>query len=148
MMSNHSLNMQSIEGGRASYAYEQVRKVSQSMRNKEEFKLYTSYLQRLPGMIKVNGLGQAIAFYISKYSGSNHESITQAISDWVLAKPELELGGNKPFMEIIVSLNSDKYRRVTAEVLALLKWMIRFATGITTEMKAKQGPADNGEVSS
>ncbi|MMZ63744.1 CRISPR-associated protein [compost metagenome] len=39
------------------------------------------------------------------------------------------LDTNKELVEAIVELNSEEYRRVTVEVLALLNWMRKFATG-------------------
>lgn len=66
-MSNQMQLMQQIEGGRASFAFQEVKKaVDQLDKDSTKVKLYSSYLKRLPSMIQVNGLGQAMAFYYSK----------------------------------------------------------------------------------
>ncbi|UPK45004.1 type III-B CRISPR module-associated protein Cmr5 [Paenibacillus pabuli] len=146
-MSNQMQSMQQIEGGRASFAFQEVKKaVDQLGRDSTKVKLYSSYLKRLPSMIQVNGLGQAMAFYYSKKNKEvQYGLIYKSISDWIISKSELPLDHNKEFMDALVELNSEPYRRVTAEVMSLLNWMRKFATGMHAELDDnKSGSSDAG----
>lgn len=138
-MSNTQISMQQIEGGRASFAFQEVNQSTTALNNKDKVKLYSSYLKRLPSMIQVNGLGQAIAFYYSKKNkGNEYELIYQSIGKWLQGNPVNMLDTNKELVKAIVELNSEEYRRVTVEVLALLNWMRKFATGMHTEWEDKE----------
>lgn len=131
--------IQKIEGGRASFAYEKVKQAIQNLHNLDDIKLYASYLKRLPSMIHVNGLGQAMAFYYiksDKKSGKQYQFILDAITEWLHTKSDLKLDPGKHLLESIVNLNSADYRRVTSETLAFLNWMRKFADGMQVQKEA------------
>ncbi|MCL6663373.1 type III-B CRISPR module-associated protein Cmr5 [Paenibacillus amylolyticus] len=142
-MSNQQPSIQQIEGGRASYAFQEVQKAVNQLSSSEKIKLYSSYLKRLPSMIQVNGLGQSMAFYFSKGKENQYDLIYQSISNWIMNKPELQMERNKDFLGELVSLNSEQYRRVTTEVHALLNWMRKFATGMCSEQEQRPGEQDS-----
>lgn len=119
-------NISLVENGRAKYAFTQVEKLLSSYPNKQSD--ITSYIKRLPVMIKTNGLGQALAFYYSKEK--EHKAIYRAIAGWFSNENNYSLiTFQGEFIEEITVMNRDTYRFVTNEVIALLNWMRRFADG-------------------
>ncbi len=86
-------------------------------------KEYGSLAREMPTLIQVNGLAQTLAFLKAK-NKPHHQKIFQHLSDWVCQ--QLRLGqGN--LLEHILGMDSQLYRRATAESLAFLQWLKRFA---------------------
>jgi CRISPR-associated protein Cmr5 len=127
-----------IENGRAKYAFETVsRFVELNSTRENELKEYRSYVKKLPAMIQVNGLGQTLAFCYAK--GNQYKAIYDQIETWVSLKQNeiinrYEQNENMEFVQIIVSMNSNDYRIISNEVLALLSWMRRFADGMIRDL--------------
>lgn len=125
-------NREGIENGRAAFAFEKVAGYYASAKPDSQEK-YRSYVKKLPSMIQVNGLGQALAFCFSK--GDQYRDLYRTIADWIREKqPELigryDPDGRQEFIAIIVQMPSSEYRLVSSETLALLDWMRRFADGL------------------
>ncbi|KUO70795.1 MAG: hypothetical protein APF81_12740 [Desulfosporosinus sp. BRH_c37] len=129
-----------IENGRAKYAFETVDEfVSNNRQQDKRLKEYRSYVKKLPAMIQVNGLGQTLAFCFAK--GDQYRELYNQIEGWVKEKqPELltrySEANEMEFVQIVVSMNSNDYRIVSREVLALLDWMRRFADGLIRDQKS------------
>lgn len=127
-MSNHK-----IENGRAAFAFKEVKAVVESSKVKNsEFR---SYIKRMPTMIQVNGLGQTLAFYYSKSNKSAaYEVVYRIVQKWIENEALPDLFNQKDdfheFVEKVINLNSNEYKQVTAEVMALLNWMRRFVEGM------------------
>jgi CRISPR-associated protein Cmr5 len=127
---------QKLEQGRADFAFKRATTGYNSHR-----KEYSSAVQKLPMMIKTNGLGATMAFMFSK--GKTLGTVLKDIEDWANSTDNLKThlilknteGG--VFVHKILNLNSQDYRIVTIEVLALLNWLRRFAEGINKQ----QNPA-------
>lgn len=119
-----------VEAGRASYAFN---KVKQGVVGEKWGKEYKSYVQKLPMLIKVNGLAAALAFAKAN-SGEESErkrawkALYGHIASWLQkingCSPQQEL------MDWVVNLPIPEYRLVENEVLALLNWLKRFAEGL------------------
>ncbi|MFA6808277.1 MAG: type III-B CRISPR module-associated protein Cmr5 [Eubacteriales bacterium] len=130
-----------IENGRARYAFEAVsRFVEKNIKNEKNITEYRAYIKKLPAMIQVNGLGQTLAFCFAK--GDQYKLIYQQIYDWIKQKQPMLLDNYKKnsdmkFVEIVVSMNSNDYRIISNEVLALLNWMRRFADGMIRDQIPK-----------
>ena len=127
-----------IENGRAKYAYETVEKFVNTNKGLKE---YRSYVKKLPSMIQVNGLGQTLAFCYAK--GDQYRDLYQQISGWVNEKqPDLLKRYNQDskmeFVQIVITMNSNDYRIISNEVLALLDWMRRFADGMIRDLLPKE----------
>ena len=121
-----------LEQGRAAKAYEYAQEGTNISKAKE----YKSYVKKMPMMIKVNGLGAAVAFAFSKGAKNG---LPEKSTPWGLIYHQLEewLGekgmipkGQQSFAHLLAELDSAQYRAVTNEVLALLSWMRRFAEGL------------------
>ena len=116
-----------IEQGRASFAYQKALEGQQ--KGVEDSKKYKSYVRKMPMMIKTNGLGATLAFYFSK--DVMHKFVYEQIYEWLVSHQQLLTSKDSTaFVKEVVELNSQEYRMVTTEVMALLNWMRRFAEGL------------------
>jgi|SRR5690625_4667524 len=127
---------QKLEQGRAAFAFNEV---EQSVNNSSiPNDNYASYIKRMPSMIQVNGLAQALAFYYSKAKGDSgdakaYKSIYKSIGKWLEETyPQYftELDNNYHYIKAIINVNSADYRLLTVETMALLDWMKRFVSGM------------------
>lgn len=123
-----------VEQGRASFAYKRVNDTVGQPWSSE----YKSYLKKLPMYIKTNGLGATFAFIFNKKGNEGKKRAYQRIyedcTEWLKADPkEIFNIGNKELMLYILELKSPEYRALTNEIIALAKWMGRFADGLIIE---------------
>lgn len=121
-----------LEQGRAAFAYT----CAESGANLEKKKEYKSYVKKMPMLIKVNGLGAAVAFAFAKGSknGSAQKNdpwglLYLQLEDWLRQKGNLKME-QSPLAKALASSESDSYRAATIEVLALLNWVKRFADAL------------------
>lgn len=130
-----------IEGGRASFAFNEVKNfVENHSRYRTE---YRSYVKKLPAMIQVNGLGQALAFYYSNNQKKAYFEIYQSITEWLKEKfPEAFQRDDQTLVEVVINLESQDYRLFTLEVMALLNWMRKFVDGMVKAGES-DGPSSN-----
>lgn len=138
-----------IEGNRAKFAYEQVKRVLEKNSNiKSEYK---SYVKRIPMLIQTNGLGATFAFVKSK-SNSNDSSnrsnaykvIYDQVSEWIRndAKQLIELKKEDDLIEKIIQVPSSTYRALTTEIISLFKWLRRFADGLIEDDNSSTKASD------
>lgn len=128
------MTISKIENGRAAFAFKEVKAVVEGkpeVKNSE----FRSYIKRMPTMIQVNGLGQTLAFYYSKSNKYKaYEAVYRIVQQWIEkeALPDLfnPNDGYAEFVEKVINLNSNEYKQVAAEVMALLNWMRRFVEGM------------------
>lgn len=107
---------------------------------------YASLAKGAPADIQTNGLGQTLAFLRAKgyergrpKSDSAHVYLLDHLARWL--RVQLKLAENQDMVEwVAVSADTGAYRRATAEALAYLAWLRRFA-------EAELGDATTGEVS-
>ncbi len=130
-MSNETLRT-SLEQGRAAYAYRAAEEGAKLDKKKE----YKSYVKKMPMLIKVNGLGAAIAFAFAKGSknGSAQKNepwglLYGQLEEWLRQKNVLKTEQNA-LAKALTSSDSATYRAATVEILALLNWMKRFADAL------------------
>ncbi|RME80945.1 MAG: type III-B CRISPR module-associated protein Cmr5 [Planctomycetota bacterium] len=119
------MSQKGIEQGRAKFAYDKVKEVHKKDWNGE----YKSYVKKFPSYIKTNGLGAALAFAYSKRAKEAWAALYGQVAEWLSTQKHLGIQQGE-LVEIIIKLDSSKYRMVTVEVLALLSWMRRFAEGM------------------
>jgi CRISPR-associated protein Cmr5 len=108
----------SLEQERAAQAWECVTQVNRKYR-----KEYSSLAKGAPADIQSNGLGQMLAFWQAK-KASEHDALYQHVSAWVTKRiaPGVDL-----LEWIIKKASTADYRRATAEAMAFLAWIKRFA---------------------
>lgn len=113
---------------------ERAAKAFEFARAGDKIESYGSNAQKLPMYIKVNGLGNTIAFMYSKKNKKNPdkawELLYEQLQAWLTDAPhsiiQTELTEKDEFVKIITQLDSEKYRFATREVLALAAWLKRF----------------------
>lgn len=124
-----------LEQGRAKFAYQCAEEGSKIAKSKE----YKSYVQKIPMLIKTNGLGAAFAFVKAKSSsdkdkaGYAYHLLYKQMTDWLKQEPKGLLSdrlNNNDLLNVLIDLDTTQYRAVTNEVLAFLTWLKRFAEGL------------------
>jgi CRISPR-associated protein Cmr5 len=89
-------------------------------------------------LIKNNGLGATFAFVKAKISekegeaGYAYKLIYEQTGNWLKEdyKQLIDLRGDEDLVIQIISLDSNTYRAVTAEVISFFTWLSRFAEGM------------------
>ncbi|MDR1070712.1 MAG: type III-B CRISPR module-associated protein Cmr5 [Gracilibacteraceae bacterium] len=114
-----------IESGRAEFALNAVKNVVAG-KNEKAKKEYKSYAKKFPTLVLANGLAAAVAFAVDK--GGSYAIVYNNISDWLIKSGYF--ANPTRLEEYVCAMSSDEYRVVTNEVLALLEWLKRFASGL------------------
>jgi CRISPR-associated protein Cmr5 len=91
-----------------------------------------SYIQALPAMIQMNGFGQAIAFYKAHPEGKRGGKAYQLIYSWISSWLKQQSIYSQDLMQAIVEQDMASYQLATAETLALLVWLKKFARAYLT----------------
>lgn len=119
----------SLEQERAKAAWEAVNRV----RNQTFAREYRSLAQSAPADIQANGLGQTLAFWKAKGNdkgqakqGSEHARLFEDVSAWVCRQLRIT-DGRDLLTWVVETATTNDYRRATAEALAFLTWLKRFA---------------------
>jgi CRISPR-associated protein Cmr5 len=105
----------------------------------EKAKKYGTQARKLPSRIMASGLGQALAFLLAK---GDCPELLSSLADWVLDKRK-SADSRQPapapdqLLVWVVKGSSDDLRLATAEALAYLQWLIRFAEaeGLTDDSR-------------
>lgn len=133
------MSIKGIENGRASFAYE---KAEEGSKNKGIAKEYRSHCDKIPMMIKTNGLGNMLAFILSKSEKDKaYNLLYEQIGEWLYKnenKHILNLESEPKedryaLIKAVINAKSPKYKLATIEVLSLFNWLRRFAKGLIEE---------------
>ena len=135
-MSGKSLQ-KNLEQKRARWAWDCIQEVTNKP---QEFKKkYSSLARKVPMLVLTNGLGQTLAFLLSKakrhepenkrsVEAKAHDLLFTHLSNWVLEQVAPGTGtGNQDLLQWVLANDSVAYRRATKEALAFLNWLKRFA---------------------
>lgn len=159
-------NIKNLEQERAKFAYacavegisikKEEKKISDNSYKKDEH--YSSYIKNIPMYIKTNGLGSAIAFIYSKREEEKdkqgnpkdknaYDLIYIQIKEWLMrvGKRLIDIDERDDLTKKIILLNSPEYRAVTIELLALFKWLKRFADGLDKGNGDKNNEEGSGQ---
>jgi CRISPR-associated protein Cmr5 len=110
----------SLEQERAKAAWERVSAVKgQSFAGK-----YGQLARNSPANIQANGLGQTLAFWKAK-GEEHHRHLFNHVSEWV--KGQIGFSDGDLLQWVVTTADTDGYRRATAEAIAFLIWLKRFA---------------------
>jgi CRISPR-associated protein Cmr5 len=156
-MSDNTSVIKGIEQGRANFAYNcalEGKSIFKKVQiGTEWFKddKYRSYVEKVPMLIKMNGLGATFAFVKSKRAKKKNEKIPDTeensknaydliykqVAEWLKTESKKlisnRLKNGEDLEKLIISLNSPEYRALTIEVLAFFNWLKRFAEGLIEE---------------
>ena len=114
--------MQTKEQKRSAFAIEQREKISQ-----EE-----AFWVGLPTMILSNGLGQTIAFLLSKGKDYHHDAV-DIILEWLQKEHRLQFQQRTKkeqrieFIKQLAELDSSRYLQYQQETMDMLCWVKRYA---------------------
>lgn len=116
-----------LENGRAAFAYKCAEEGAGLPKSKE----YKSYVKKIPMLIKTNGFGATVAFIFSKKENNDtYNLIYHQIEEWFKDEKNPFSFGFNDLSESICEINSQEYRAITNETLALFTWIRRFAEGL------------------
>ena len=128
-------NIKKLEGGRAEFAYNSV----VAAKEKAFAKGYKSYAKKIPALIQTNGLGNTLAFIVSKGKRNNpqeknnaYDLIYDQISEWMRSGNNAcaLLPKNTDLLDFVITQPSTVYRQITTETLAFMSWLKRLADGL------------------
>ncbi len=138
----------SLDHRRAAFAYRVVSEAAQDKNVKED---YTGLAQNLPTMILQNGLGQAVAFLMSKakgQEGSAHGRLLNHLARWLFQdvddeKPEekkhpflsdIGAAGTERLMAALLKSKRPEWARAQHESVVFATWLKRFAEALIPKL--------------
>jgi CRISPR-associated protein Cmr5 len=96
---------------------------------------YAALAKSAPVMILTNGLGQTLAFTISKAKSKEYKLLYDHLNEWlsenVTWSKNDDIDDN--LIERVINEKAQGYRMATEEALAFLAWVKRFATALSKE---------------
>jgi CRISPR-associated protein Cmr5 len=118
-------NHRDLDRSRASAAWNNI----QAVKSLPFQAKYGSLARKMPTLIQVNGLGQTLAFLKAKESNDDrHKRMFDHLSDWVCGRLPANTGTTtEHLLKRVLNMDSQTYRFATAEALAFLQWIKRFA---------------------
>ncbi|RMH35738.1 MAG: type III-B CRISPR module-associated protein Cmr5 [Acidobacteria bacterium] len=118
---------QTLEQKRAQRAWNDIQSV---VNRSDEFKKkYGSLARRVPMLVLTNGLGQTLAFLRAKGKNDQsdeHNVLFNHLSAWTMSQVAPNVS-DQNLLNWVLKSDSTAYRRATAEALAYLVWLKRFA---------------------
>lgn len=125
---------------RAAHAYEAIQKLCDNA-EKKHLSEYKSLIRRFPSLVRIAGLGQALAFLASKASPASekadnpHQWLADTLWGWWRQSPLCSsASAATSFLGWIVKESTlVTYRKATQEVLAYLFWLRRFAEAFISD---------------
>lgn len=135
-----------LEQRRAKGAYAAVGDARNTLGSKQHE--YKTVAQNLPVMILQNGLGQTVAFMMSKAEGkekSAHGMVLGKLAEWLIDKRGiLDNPGGKPterLMCALLKVSRDRWLRAQEEALAFSVWLKRFAEALIAKPQSGEDAA-------
>lgn len=122
--------IKSKEQERAKKAWDLVNSVKA-----DDIEKYAALSKSAPVMVLTNGLGQTLAFFISKKKSKEYSLLYNHLNEWLsdnVAWSENEDIADD-LIERVIHEKSQSYRMATEEALAFLAWVKRFATALSKE---------------
>jgi CRISPR-associated protein Cmr5 len=116
---------QTLQQQRAAHAWGCIEKVNVGIQKK-----YGSLVRGLPALIQSDGLGQTLAFLKAKDKNKGNTEHIEAysnISNWISIEFDFKYKQGETLLEWLLTQETPMYRRATAEALAYLNWLKRFA---------------------
>ncbi len=119
-----------LDQQRAEHAWNEIEKVKKE-KDKDQ-KDYGTQAKKLPTRIMAAGLGQALAFLLAKTQGEANKKpglskLLVTLSDWLAKRWPAKPGEDPRLVVRLLKENADFQRYATAECLAYLVWLVRFA---------------------
>lgn len=121
--------IQTKQQKRAAFALKQVKNFKDTQGNDKEFHELANFIVGVPNMILSNGLGQTLAFLLTKKD--KQKKTFSVIKDWLedsnnpffTAKANTEMD----FLTKFTTLDQKTYLSMQDETLRLVEWLKRYA---------------------
>ncbi|MFZ3071233.1 MAG: type III-B CRISPR module-associated protein Cmr5 [Anaerolineaceae bacterium] len=119
-------NQRTLEQKRAEAAWTCIQTLTKW--TDDEKKKFRSLARGSASDIQINGLGQTAAFWKAK-GGKENCTLLSSLASWLNSQLQLNLTNDNDLLAWIrhPDTTSDDYRRATAEAIAFLIWVKRFA---------------------
>lgn len=126
-----SAPLRSMDQERAEFALKKIQAIlgGTDQSHKAEVR---RYLNNLPALIRMNGLGQALAFFRMKGEGTAHDAIYRMVSTWLCdasSKGRI-FSEDADVLTSITQSDMAHYMAAQNEALALLQWLKKFAVAL------------------
>lgn len=123
--------MQTMQQRRAKQALTAVRKTLDAEQDADFRKAFKAYVNEMPAMIHMSGLGQAAAFYRSKGNGDDAKArarcrVYEMLSAW-LRESRQPYHGQNDLLDGVTGEDMQTYRLAQAEAMAYMDWAKKFA---------------------
>ena len=129
--------LRSMDQERAAFALKKIQAIlgGDDESHKQEVR---RYLKNLPALIRMNGLGQALAFFLTKKKkkpedkDTAHETIYYMVSAWLCdasSKGRI-FSESTDALSAITQSDMAHYMAAQNEALALLQWLKKFAVAL------------------
>jgi CRISPR-associated protein Cmr5 len=112
--------VQTLSQQRAAHAWKAVEDACRG----NDFAEFHDQAKKLPMRIRASGLGQSFAFLSAKQKA---KGLRKSIAEWCVARRLLEESDDEAVARKFRECSSSEMRVLTAEVLAYLEWIVRFA---------------------
>jgi CRISPR-associated protein Cmr5 len=118
--------LQTLAQQRAKHAWDAVQA---ALRRSDFEKKFADPAKKMPARIRASGLGQTVAFMRAKEGGEVLKAVAGWCHQWGLIKQGNEEGMLIQFKDGTAA----DLRQLTAETLAYLEWLVRFADAARKE---------------
>ena len=126
-----SAPLRSMDQERAEFALEKIKAILGGADQSHKVEV-RRYLNNLPALIRMNGLGQALAFFRMKGEGTAHDTIYRMVGAWLCdasSKGRI-FSESTDALSAITQSDMAHYKAAQNEALALLQWLKKFAVAL------------------
>lgn len=126
-----SAPLRSMDQERAEFALEKIKAILGGADQSHKVEV-RRYLNNLPALIRMNGLGQALAFFRMKGEGTAHDTIYRMVGAWLCdasSKGRI-FSESTDALSAITQSDMAHYMAAQNEALALLQWLKKFAVAL------------------
>lgn len=137
-MSNTTTPLRSMDQDRAEFALMKIQSVADGADTLQSE--VRRHLNGLPALIRMNGLGQALAFYRMKGAGGSHELVYRMVGQWLCGDNSRGriFKQSSDVLSAITQSDIHAYMAAQNEALALLDWLKKFALALLKKEEAKE----------
>lgn len=132
--------IQTKQQQRASFALEKIESLSNNGKINSDL---ATFIVGMPNMILSNGLGQTLAFLLSKGNtkgekGAKQMKIFLALKEWLEKSFEADFpkSDNMAFLKQLNVISQQKYLNAQNECLRLVEWLKRYARAFEDQQEA------------
>ena len=126
-----SAPLRSMDQERAEFALKKIQAILGGLDTSHKVEV-RRYLNNLPALIRMNGLGQALAFFRMKGESKAHDTIYRMVSAWLCdagSKGRI-FSESADALSAITQSDMAHYMAAQNEALALLQWLKKFAVAL------------------